>query len=152
VGDVGREFHQNRSARDLFDPLGDHAGVLGYLADGGAHAAFAHAVGAAEVELEAIGAGVFAALDDVVPGFTLGIDHEAGDDGVVGVLLLDIGDLAQVGFDGTVGDELDVVEAHHALAVPIDGGVARADVDDGFADSLPDGAAPAGVESALDLV
>ena len=36
--------------------------VLGHLADGGAHAALAHAVRAAEVQLEAVGAGVFGAL------------------------------------------------------------------------------------------
>ena len=37
-------------------------------------------------------------------------------------------------------------------AVPVDGGVARADVGDGLADGLPDGAAPAGVEGAHDLL
>ena len=37
-------------------------GVLGHLADGGAHAALAHAVRAAEVQLEAVGARVFGAL------------------------------------------------------------------------------------------
>ena len=152
VGDVGRELHDHRGARHFLDPLGDHAGVIGDLADGGAHAALAHAVGAAEIELEAIGAGVFGALDDVVPDFALGIHHEGRDDGVVRIALLDLGDLAEVGVDGAVADELDVVEAHHALAVPIDGGVARGDIDDGFADGLPDGAAPAGVEGAHDLL
>ena len=32
--------------------------------------------------------------------------------------------LAQVGVDGPVADQLDIVQAHHALAVPIDRGVA----------------------------
>ena len=69
-----------------------------------------------------------------------------------GIALLDFGDLAQVGVDGAVADELDVVEAHHALAVPIDRGVARGDVDDGVADGLPHGAAPAGIEGAHHLL
>ena len=117
-----------------------------------AHAALAHAVRAAEVELQAVGAGVFGALDDVVPGLALRFHHQRRDDGVLRVALLDLGDLAEVDLDRAVGDELDVVEAHHALAVPIDRGVARGDVDDGLADGLPDGAAPAGVEGAHDLL
>ena len=124
----------------------------GHLADGGAHAALAHAVRAAEVELEAVGAGAFGALDDVMPGLALGFDHERGDDDVLGVAALYFFDLAEVDFDGAIADELDVVQAHHLLAVVVDGGVARADVGDGLADGLPDGAAPACVEGAHDLL
>ncbi len=62
VGDVGRELDEHRGARLLLDPRGDHLRVLGHLADGRAHAALAHAVRAAEVELEAVGAGIFGAL------------------------------------------------------------------------------------------
>src|ERR1035438_2372814 len=152
VGDIRREFHDHGGARHFLDPAGDHAGVIGNLADGRAHAALAHAMGAAEIELQAIGAGVFGSLDDVAPGLALGIHHERRDDGVMGVALLDFGDLAQVGSDGAVADELDIVEAHHALAVPIQRGVARGDVDDGVADGLPHGAAPSGVEGAHDLL
>ena len=93
-----------------------------------------------------------ARLHDVVPGLALRFHHQRGDHGVLRIALLDLGDLAQVDFERPVGDELDVVEAHHALAVPIDGGVARGDVDDGLAEGLPDGAAPAGVEGAHHLI
>ena len=62
--------------------------VLGHLTDGGAHAALAHAVRAAEVEFEAVGARIFGALDDVVPGLALRFDHERGDDGVLRVTAL----------------------------------------------------------------
>ena len=99
---------------------GDALGVLGHLADGRAHAALAHAVGAAEVEFEAVRAGVFGALDDLVPGFAFGLDHQRRDDDVLGVAPFYFGNFAQVGLDGAVGDELDIVEAHHALAVPIE--------------------------------
>ena len=34
------------------------------------------------------------------------------------------GHLLQIHFDGAVGDELNVIEAHHAPALPVDGGVA----------------------------
>ena len=62
VGDVGRELDDDGSARGFLHPLGDLLAVFGHLADGRAHAALAHAVRAAEVELEAVGAGVFGAL------------------------------------------------------------------------------------------
>ena len=90
-------------------------GVLRHLADGGAHAALAHAVRTAEVQLQAIGARAFRALDHLAPGLTLRLDHERRDDRVAGIEALDLGNLAQVDLDGPVADELDVVEAHHAL-------------------------------------
>src|SRR5579885_1012343 len=151
VGDVRSELDEDGRAGFLLDPGGDHFGVVGDLADGGAHAAFAHPVRAAEVEFEAVGAGILGLLHDFVPGFALGFDHEGSDDGVPGIAFLYFGDFAKVDVERAVGDELDVVEAHHALAVEIDGGIARRDVDDGLAEGFPDGAAPAGVESAHDL-
>ena len=150
--DIRSELHDHRGPRHFLDPLGNHAGVIGHLADGGTHAAFAHAVGAAEIQLEAVGARVFGALDDVVPDLAFGIHHQGRDHGVMRVAFLDFGDLAKIGIDGAVADQFDVVEAHHALAVPIHRGVARRHVDDGFADGLPDGAAPAGVKGAHDLL
>ena len=117
--------------------------VFRHLADGRAHAALAHAVRAAEVQLEAVGAGVFCALHDVMPGLALALHHQRGDHDVLRVAPLYLRDLPQVDLDGAVGDELDVVEAHHAPAVPVDGGIARADIGDRLADCLPHGAAPA---------
>src|ERR1700761_3718105 len=64
VGDVGREFDDDGSARGFLHPFGDLLAVLGHLANGGAHASLAHAVRAAEVELEAVGARSFGALHD----------------------------------------------------------------------------------------
>ena len=152
VGDVGRELDDDGSARSFLHPFRDLLAVFRHLADRGAHAALAHAVRAAEVELEAVGAGVFRALHDVMPGLAFGFDHERGDDDVLRVAALYFFDLAKVDFDGAVADEFDVVEAHHLLAVVVDGGVARADIGDGFADGLPDGATPARVERAHDLL
>ena len=132
--------------------LGDLLAVLGHLSHGGAHAALAHAVGATEVQFQAVGAGVFCALHDVVPGLALALDHQRGDDHMLGIAPLDLGNFLQVDRDGPVGDELDVVEAHHAAAFPIDRGVARAHVGDGLADGLPHRATPSGVEGAHDLL
>ena len=74
--------------------------VLGDLAYGGAHAALAHPVGAAEVELEAVGSGVFGARDQCrARTRALDCDHEGRDNDVFGVAALDLGDLAEVGFD-----------------------------------------------------
>ena len=126
--------------------------VLRHLADGAAHAALAHAVRAAEVQLQAIRARVFGSLHDLVPGFALRFHHQRRDHGVLRIALLHLGDLAQIHFERTVGDQLDVVQAHHALAVPIDRRIARTDVDDRLAERLPDRAAPAGVEGAHHLI
>ena len=54
----GVSFTSTGMFGDLLHPAGDHLDVLGHLADGRAHAALAHAVRAAEVELDAVGAGV----------------------------------------------------------------------------------------------
>src|SRR5688572_10312489 len=102
VSNVGGEFDQHRRACDFLHPFGDHAGVLRHLPDGGAHAALAHAVRASEVELESIGAGIFRTADNVVPRLALGIHHQGGNYGVVRVALLDLGNFAEVGVDGTV--------------------------------------------------
>jgi len=91
------------------------------------------------------------AADHFVPGLAPGFDHERGNDEMLGKTLFDFGDFAEIGFNGAVGDELDVVEAHHFYAGEIDCAVARSGVDDGLADRFPDGAAPAGVEGAHHL-
>ena len=59
--------------------------------------------------------------------------------------------IAQVHFDWAVADQLDVVEPHHSLRVPIHGGIARADVGNRLADRLPHRAAPACIECAHNL-
>src|ERR1700761_5541152 len=87
-----------------------------------------------------------------MPGLAFGFDHERGDDDVLWVAALYFFDLAEIGFDGPVADELDVVEAHHLCAVVVDGRVARGDVGDGLADGLPDGASPTCVEGTHDLL
>ncbi len=115
VGDVGRELDDHGCASFFFDPRCDALGVFGHLSDGRAHAALAHSVRATEVELETIGAGILDLRHDLVPGCALGADHERRDDDVLWIASLDLGDFAQIDDGGPVGDELDVVEAHHAL-------------------------------------
>ncbi len=54
VGDVRRQLHDHRHARVLLAPARHHLDVLRHLADRRAHAAFAHAMRAAEVKLDAV--------------------------------------------------------------------------------------------------
>jgi hypothetical protein len=84
VGDVRRELHDHRGARLFLHPARDLLAVFGHLAHRRAHAALAHAVRAAEVELQAVGSGVFCALHNVVPGLALALDHQRSDDHVLG--------------------------------------------------------------------
>ena len=58
VGDVGRQLDDHRHARVLLAPARHHLDVFRHLADGRAHAALAHAVRAAEIQLDAVGAGL----------------------------------------------------------------------------------------------
>ena len=151
VGDVGRQLHQHGRARFLLHPAGDHLGVFGHLPHRAPHAALAHAMRASEIQLQAVGARVFGSLHDVVPGFARRLHHQRRDHRVLRIALLHFGDLAQIGFDGPVRDQLDIVQPHHALAVPIHRRIARRHVGDGLADGFPHRAAPTGVERAHDL-
>src|SRR5262245_24187162 len=66
---------------------------------------------------------------------------------------LDGRDLAQVVVECAVRDQLDVIEAEQFPAIIVDAAVAGGDVDDRLeAERFPYGAAPAGVESATDLI
>ncbi len=59
----------------------------------------------------------------------------------------------EVDLERPIGDQFDIIETHHLSAVVIDGAVARRDVDDRLVgERLPDGASPAGVEGAANLV
>ena len=117
-----------------------------------AHAALAHAVRAAEIELDAVGAGVLDARRISFQASLFDATISETTRARSGQRFLTSADLAQVDLERPVGDQLDVVEADHALAVQSTAAVARADVDDGLAERLPHHAAPAGLEGAHDLV
>jgi len=151
IGDVGRELHDHRNRGDFLHPFDDLAGVIGHLTHRAAHAALAHPVRAAEVQLDPVGAGVFRLLHHLVPRFPLRFDHQRRDHGMLRVVTLDLGDFLEVFGDRPVADELDVVEAHHPVLPEVHGTVAREDIDDRLADGLPDRAAPALVECFGDL-
>src|SRR5690606_34767054 len=74
VGDVGRELDDDRDAGGAGNPARDHLAVLGHLPHGGAHAALAHAVRAAVVELDAVGARVLDLLHHGLPGLLVAGD------------------------------------------------------------------------------
>ncbi len=79
---LGVSFDDDRDGRDFHHPADNFFGDGGLLADGGAHAALAHAVRAAKVQFDAIRAGIGGALDEFMPLFAR-VHHERGDDGVV---------------------------------------------------------------------
>src|SRR5438067_4630400 len=107
---------------------------------------------AAKVQLEQIGACVFRATNDVMPSRTLRFDHQRGNHRVLRKALLHLADLAEIDFDRTIADQLDVVEPDHPLILIINRTVSRGGIDDWFADGLPDGATPSCVESAHHLI
>ena len=155
VGDVGRQLHDHRHAGVLLAPARDHLDIFRHLADRRAHAALRHAVRAAEIELDRRRRSVSSTCGRMIFQRILGARHHQRDDhGAVGPVALDLLDLAQVDVERPVGDQLDVVEADHALVGGMQRAVARADIHDRrvFAQRLPDHAAPARLEGAHDVV
>nr|GEU28076.1 hypothetical protein [Tanacetum cinerariifolium] len=123
VGDVGRELDDHRQPAVGLAPARDHFHVFRHLAHGRAHAPFRHAVRAAEIELDAVGARRFHERQDVSPQFFFARQHQRDNDHAVRPVLLDLRDFAQ-------------------------GRVARRHVDGGriFTQCFPHHAAPPGFE------
>src|SRR5579859_5691309 len=111
-----------------------------------------HAMRASEVQLQQVGARIFCAANNLVPGCLLRFHHQRSDHRVLGKAFLHIGDLAQVVFNGAIADEFDVVQPHHAFIFQINRAIARGGVDDGFANGLPYGPAPSGIKGPHNLV
>ena len=154
VGDVGRELHDHRHLGVVLAPLGHHLDVFRNLADRRAHAAFAHAVRAAEVEFDAIGTHVLDHRQDALPAFFHAGHHQRDDHRAVGPVAFDAANLFEVLRQRAIGDQLDVVQADHAAVLGHQRGVARAiHVDDWwiFAECFPDHATPARFEGARDV-
>src|SRR6266581_450455 len=138
VGDVGCELHDHRDRGDFLYPFDDLAGVIGHLAHGAPHAPLAHPVRAPEVELDPVRARVLGLLHHLVPRLLLRFDHERRDYGVLRIIPLHLGDLFEVLGDGPVTDQLDVVEAHHAVLAEVYRAVTGEDIDDRLTDRFPD--------------
>ena len=156
VGHVRSQFDDYRHARVLFAPAGDHFDIFGHLADGRTHAPLRHAVGAAEIEFDAIGLGLLDFFQYLFPGPLLAWHHQRDDDGAVGPVALDLLDLPQIDLQGPVCDQFNIVEADQAPVAGMNGAVAgTVDIDDRrplLAQCLPDDAAPAGLEGAHHVI
>jgi hypothetical protein len=154
VADVRRQLHEARQFRAFLDPARDHLHVFGHLADRRAHTALAHAVRTAEVQFDRVGAGVFDERQDPFPVAFVARHHQRDDQRAVRPVALDLGDLAQIDVERAVGDQFDVVQARHALAVPLHRAVTRTDVDHMRveAERFPDYPAPACFEGAVDVI
>ena len=156
VGDVGRELHDHRLGVILLAPARDHFDVFRHLTHGGTHAAFAHPVGAAEVQLNPVGAGVFDQWQNGFPGMFFAGHHDGDDHGAVWIVGFDALDLFEVGEKVAVGDQLNVVEPQQTAVSPIDGPIAGAvHVDDRRtfgAQGFPDHTTPSSLKGAADVV
>ena len=106
---------------------------------------------AAEVQFDAVRAGVFHVFDDLLP-FLPGFHHERSDHGVIWKILFDLFDFAQVSGQRPVGNQLDIGKARHPGVAVIQPAVAARYVDDRYAQRFPDGPAPARLEGFHDLV
>ena len=140
----------------LLAPARHHFDIFRHLADGRPHAALAHAMRAAEVQLHAIAFGFFNAGQNVFPGILVARHHQRHDHRAVRPGSLHRLDFAQVDFQIAVGDEFDIVEAQQSPVGPVNGAVARpVDVDDGrtrFPKRLPHDATPTRLEGPHHIV
>ena len=151
---LGVSLHDHRQLAVVFAPGRDHLDVFRHLAHSRAHATLAHAVRAAEVEFNAVGARVFHQRQDVLPALFHTRHHQRDDHGAVGPVAFNALDLFEVGLQRPVGDQLDVVQADHAAVLRHERGIARAvDVDHCrvFAQRLPHHAAPARLKGTGDV-
>ena len=76
VGYVGRELHDHRQTRVLIAPARNDLNVLRNLAHRRAHAALRHAMGAAEVKLDAVGTGILDHRQDPLPCLLFAGNHQ----------------------------------------------------------------------------
>ncbi len=109
-------------------------------------------MGAPKVQFDRVCACLFNLLDDDVPRIRIRVNHETHDHHVVWVSPLDLLDLNQVVLKRTVGDELDIVEPHHALTVDIDRAVPAVHILDRITERLPHRSSPACIERTRYLI
>ena len=147
--DVWREFNDNRKGRNLFDPFGDHACVFRNLAHRGAHSAFAHTVGAAEIKLETITACILRTLCDLLPSLFLGLDHQRDNDRVFRIFFLALRNFFEVDLERPVGDQLYVIQPDHPQSALIKTRKPRRHIRDRLAKRFPNCSAPTCVERAF---
>ena len=73
IGDVRRQLDDAGALIVLFHPAGDLLHIFGHLAHGAPHAAFGHAMRAAEIQLHPISIGGFDLFQNLLPGgFVIG--------------------------------------------------------------------------------
>ena len=156
IGDVGGQLHENGHAGVLLAPARHHLDIFRHLAHGRTHAALAHPMRAAEVQLDPVGASLLHQRQDRFPRLFFARHHERDDHRAVGPVALDLLDLAQVHLERAVGDQLDIVQTQQPPIGAPDRAVARAvDIDDGracLAQGLPHHATPARLEGAHDVI
>src|SRR5258708_36553510 len=79
-------------------------------------------------------------------GLALRFDHQRRDDRVLRKTLLYFSNLPEVDVNRAVADELDIIEAHHALILKVYRPITGTGIDNRFADRLPDRSTPSRFE------
>ena len=96
IGDVGRELDDHRQRAIRLAPARHHLYILRHLAPRRAHAALRHAVGAAEVQLDAIASRGFHQRQNEFPRFLFAGHHQRHDQRPIRPVFFDLGDFPQV--------------------------------------------------------
>ena len=81
-------------------------------------------MGTAEIQFHSVGPGIFNFPQDVFPVVLVTGNHQGHNHRTVRPFLFDLFDFGKIDLQGTVGDQLIVIEPHHLLSVQIHAAVA----------------------------
>jgi hypothetical protein len=131
VRDIGGHLGPHRHPGRRHHPAADFLENLRVLPHRRAHAPFRQPMRAGEIAFERINPDRLAAFDDLDPGILAIFLHDGGDQDAVRVLVLDLLELIEPGFKGTIADELNILPANDLLGLGgAQSGIAGIDVDD----------------------
>lgn len=105
-----------------------------------------------EIQLQTVNADRLHFLHNFVPGFTIRFHHQGNDQRMLRKFLFRLVDFLQIHFQRPVGDQFDIVEPRHPLAIEMQGGKPRRRIDNRISERFPDRPAPSRFKSSLHLI
>src|SRR4029077_7282493 len=115
IRNVWSQLDDHWNFRDFHDPASDLLAILRDLADGAAHAALAHTVRAAIVQLNTVSSSVLNAANNVMPSLRLGFHHCGNNHSTIGPGPFYLRNLPKIHLHGPIGNEFDVVYGQHSF-------------------------------------